>query len=118
MTRAQRIVRGHAESEAAVDDAELLDHIDVVDVRKMRAAILVGNRHAEHSELARFAEDVSRKMLRLVPLHQVRLDLALGELAHHLLDLLLLFGQAEVHASGSFLSACKGRDSNAIMSNY
>ena len=72
-------------ADRAVDDAELLDDVDVVDVRQPGAAVLLGKDHAEHPELAELFERFEREVLRLVPLHDVRLDLALGEVAHHLL---------------------------------
>ena len=37
-------------------------------------------------------QQLHRKVLRLVPLHDVRADLGLGELAHRLAQQFLLFG--------------------------
>ncbi len=72
---------------------------DVVDVRQPRAAVLLGEGHAEHAQLAGALEGIDGKVLRFVPLREVRLDLALREIAHHLLDLQLLVGQTEIHSS-------------------
>ena len=55
-------------------------------------------RDPEHAELACAFERIDGKVLLFVPLRQVRLDLALGKIAHHLLDLQLFVGKTEVHA--------------------
>ena len=99
MTGAQRIVRGDGQSDAAVDDAELLDDVDVVDIRQPRASVLLRKDRAEHPELAELFDDVGRKRLRLVPLHDVRLDFALGKIFDGLLDLNLFFGKTEIHSA-------------------
>ena len=99
MPGAQRIVRRHAQGEAALHRAQLFDHVHVIDVGERRAAVLLGEDHAEESQLAGFAEDLDGEVLRLVPLRDVRLDLALAELAHHVANLLLLVGQTEIHSN-------------------
>src|SRR4051794_38274454 len=101
MTGAERVVRGDAERETAVDDAELLDDVNVINVRQSRAAVLLGDRHAQHAEAAGTLENLGGKVLRLIPLHQMRLDLAERELAHHLLNLSLLVGKTEIHSHSS-----------------
>ena len=46
---------------------------------------------------ASFGQQVHRERLRLVPRHDVRPDLGLGELAHRLAQELLFFGQPQIH---------------------
>ena len=95
---AQRIVRGHGEADPAVDDGELLDDVDVVDVRQTGAAVLLGENRAQHPELTELLHHLGRKGLGLIPLHHVRLDFALREILDALLDLNLFFGEAEIHS--------------------
>jgi hypothetical protein len=49
--------------------------------------------------LGELRQEFHREVLRLVPLAHVRRDLALGELAHARLHLLLLFVQLEIHSA-------------------
>ena len=46
-----------------------------------------------HAYQTERAHEILRKMLRLVPLHDERLDFRFGRLAHHALDLSLVFRQ-------------------------
>src|SRR6185369_14868391 len=84
--------------EAALDRPQLLDDVDVVDVAQRRAAVLLGEDDAEEPELTGFLERVDGEVLRLIPLRDMRFDLARGELADHVPNLLLLVSQTEIHS--------------------
>ena len=74
--------------------------MDVVDVGEPGPAVLLRDGDSEHAEAAGALERVHGKVLGFVPLGEVRLDLAERKVAHHLLNLGLLVGEAEIH-SGS-----------------
>ena len=95
VVRAEAVVRRDGEADRAVHARELVDDVDVVDVRQARAAVLLGHEDAQHPELAQLREDVARKDLRLVPLLDVGRDLGLGEVADHRANGLLLLGERE-----------------------
>ena len=97
MIRAERSVRGHDDAHRSVDAREFLDRRDVLDIAHARAAILRRKDRAQQSELAQFLDRGQRKIARLVPLHDVRLDLALGKFTNALLQLQLLVVQLEIH---------------------
>ncbi len=63
------------------------------------AAVRVGHLDAEEAELAEAGHQLGRKVLRLVPLANVRQDFVLRELANAAAQQLLIRGQAEVHGA-------------------
>ena len=65
------------------------------------AAVLLGKLDAHQSERGQLRNQLGRKVLRLVPLPDVRADFGLGELAHRAPQQLLLLGQPEVHLTPS-----------------
>src|SRR5260370_35009247 len=96
MSGAQRIMRGQSLANAAVDHAELLDDVDVVDVRQSGAAVLLREDRAQHSQLPELLHNLGRKGLSLIPLHHVRLDFALREILDALLELNLFLVGPEI----------------------
>src|SRR5947209_20310062 len=78
---AERIMRGYDDANGAVDARELLDGNDVLDVTEARAAVLLGQNHAEKAHFREVGDDVPRELGGFVPFHDVRNDLALGQLA-------------------------------------
>ena len=83
---------------AGTDARELLDADAVVDRRHRRAAVLFGELDAHQAERGELRQQLRRKLLRLVPLHDVGTHLRFGELAHRAAQQLLLFGGTEVHS--------------------
>jgi hypothetical protein len=66
-------------------------------------AILGGKNHAQQPKLAQFLDGRERKFGRLVPFHNVGLDLALGKLVHRLLQVQLLIVELKIqNSSGHF----------------
>ena len=90
--------RGRAEADAGferdrhrrVDARDLLDRDAVREVVGAAAAVLLGERQPEQTELAHRAHGVDGKHVVAVPGRGVRRDLALGEVAHDGAELLLL----------------------------
>ena len=78
---------------------EFLDGRDVLDVAHARAAVFGREDRAHQPELAQFLDRRQREFAGLVPLHDVRSNLAFGKLAHALLQVQLLFVQLEVQKS-------------------
>ena len=95
--RAQPVVRGHRQRHARIDARELFDTQAVVDGRHAGAAVLLGPLDAEQAERRELRHQLDGKMLRLVPLPDVRTHLGLRKLAHGAPEQLLLLGQPEVH---------------------
>src|SRR5260221_684654 len=60
-------------------------------------AILLRENHAQQPHLRQLRHDLHREMRSLVPLHNVRQNLALGKFPHAATQLLLLFGEREIH---------------------
>ena len=75
---------------------KLFDGGDVLHVPHPRAAQLRRKDDAHQPQLAQFFDGRQRKIARLVPLADVRRDLALGKFAHALLELQLFFVELEV----------------------
>ena len=94
---AEAVVRRDRQRDGRVDARELLDADAVVDRRHARAAVLLGVLNAQQAERRQLRHQVGGKVLRLVPLADVRADLGFGELAHRAAQQLLLFGRSEVH---------------------
>ena len=92
---AQTVVRGDRERDRRTDARQLLDADAVVDRRQRGAAVLLGELDARSSpSAASFGSRSIGKLLRLVPLHDVRANLGFRELADRPAQQLLLFGQA------------------------
>ena len=106
MIRAERGVRGHDDADRSVDAREFLDRGDVLDVAHAGAAVLRRENHPQHPELAQFLDRGQRKLASLVPLHDVRADLALGKFADTFLQVQLLFVQLEIQGSSETLGQC------------
>ena len=61
------------------------------------AAVLFGHHDAEQPLLGELRDQLRRKPRVLVALGRAGRDLAVGELAHRLLQKLLFFGQLQIH---------------------
>ena len=88
--RAQRSVRRHDDAHRTVNAREFLDRRDVFHIAHARAAVLGRKNHPQQAQLAELLDDCERELAGLVPLHDVGLDLALGELANALFQMQLL----------------------------
>jgi len=86
--------------EGRVRPLQLLANDREAQVVHPRAAPLLVDRRAEEPELGHPGEDLAMDLALLVPLTDVRDDLALGELADGLLDEPVLVGQAEIDRHG------------------
>ena len=82
MIRTQRNVRGHAQRDGGIDTREFFHGDHIVDVVVAGPAKVLRENCSEHTHRAKFAKNLDRKVLRLVPLHDVRLDLAFREFAN------------------------------------
>ena len=76
---------------------ELFDADAVVDRRQRRAAVLFGELHAGEPERRELRQEIGRKLLGLVPLHDVWTDLRLREFADRPAQQFLLLSRAEIH---------------------
>src|SRR5581483_2845342 len=85
------------DADARVAAGKLLEHEDVGEEVRARAAVLLRDAHAEQPELAEPREERARKPVRAVPLPRAGRDLRVGELVRERLDLTLLCGELEVH---------------------
>src|SRR5215469_9214047 len=92
-------MRGYDDAYRSVDTREFLDGGDVFDITHASAAVLLRKHNSHQPELAQLLDGREREVSLLVPLHDVRLDFALGELAHALFQLQLFFVQLEVQGS-------------------
>jgi len=101
----------HDAAHRRVAAAQLLHHQAVRQVVTARAAVLLGDRHAEEPELGQLRDDAQVDRLDPVPLRRVRRHLAIDELRGELPHRDLLVGQLEVH--GSPLSAARPVSSSA-----
>jgi hypothetical protein len=99
VTGGERIVGRDRQRDARLACRQFLEDVDVVDVAEPGAAVALREDRTEEAEASQLLDDVEREGLRLVPLHDVRLDLGGGEVTHHLPDLLLLGCKVEVHGS-------------------
>ena len=95
--RAEAVVRRDRQRDRRIDARELLDADAVVDRRHPRAAVLLRELDAHQPERGQLRQQLDGKVLRLVPLHDVRPDLGFGELADGAPQQLLLVGQTEIH---------------------
>ena len=97
VVRAERGVGGHDDAHRAIHARELLNDDGVLDVAEPAAAQFFREDGAHVAELAEFPDDFERKGLRFVPLHDVRRDLRLGELANGLAQVNLFRRVLEIH---------------------
>ena len=106
---AERIVRGHDESDGAIDARELLDGDGVFDITESGAAVSFRKDDAEQAEIGQLGQQLRGKLRGFIPFHDVRSDFRLREIAHGALELLLFVGEGEVHA-GPFRALFRGAD--------
>ena len=90
-------MRGDRQRDGRTDPRQLFDADAVVDRRQRRAAVLFGELHAGQTERRELRQEVRRKLLRLVPLHDVGTDLGFRELADRPPQQFLLFSRPKVH---------------------
>ena len=88
-------MRGHDDSDRAIDGGYLLDRHHVIDISESCAAQFVRDQHAQQPHPSKLLYDGRRKLARLVPLHDMRCDFLGGKGAYLSAQLLLLLGQAE-----------------------
>ncbi len=100
VVRAERGVGGHDDADRAIHAREFLDDDGVLDVAEPAAAKFFGEDGAHVAELAELPDDFERKGLRFVPLHDVRGDLRLGELADGFAQVNLFRRVLEIHGVG------------------
>jgi hypothetical protein len=106
MIGAQRDMRRNAQRDRRIDPRDLFHQDRIVDVVVPRAAQILREHRAQHAQAPQGAKHRDRELLRLVPLHDVRPDLGLGELADCFSKLMLLCGESEVHyEKSSFLGS-------------
>ena len=91
--RARARVDGDGHADAGVGARELLQHLDVGEEVRARAALLDRHADAHQPELAELGEQLAREVVVAVPRGGVRRDLLVGEAARERADLLLLGGQ-------------------------
>ena len=84
-------MRRDRKADRTVNAAEFLDDRRVFDVAHRGSAKFLGEENSEQAEFGELWTQFGREMLRFVPFHHVRFDLAFGKLADTLLDL-FLFG--------------------------
>jgi hypothetical protein len=90
-------VRGDRQRDRGAHARELFDADAVVHGGHPRPAVLLAELDPHQPERGELGQQLHREMLRLVPFHDVRPHLRLGELAHGLPQDALLFGRTEVH---------------------
>ena len=88
---------------------EFLDRGDILHIAHPSAAILGGKNHAQQPQLAQFLDGCERKFRRLVPLHDIGLDLALGKLVHHLLQVQLFIVELKIQNPSGHFGGCGRR---------
>src|SRR5215510_7161258 len=82
MAGAERIMRGYGNADRAINPRQFFHNGDVFGVAEAGAAILTWNEDTQKTKLSEFFEDVDRKDLPLVPLHDVWPNFLLREFAH------------------------------------
>ena len=96
---ANRVVFRDRQRDAGLDSGQLLDADAVLDGGHAGAAVRVGKLDAEQSKPGELGDELGWKVLRLIPLHDVRTHLALGEFADAAAQNLLFFGESKVHGA-------------------
>ena len=93
----ERVVDGDDGAEGGEDAVYLLQHEDVGEHVRLRAAVLFGDQHAREAKLGHFVEDFAGEDVALVPLFGVRLQFAQCEVAGGIADELLFGVEGKVH---------------------
>ena len=93
----EAIVRSHREGNRRIDARQLLDADAIVNGGQARPSLGLGHLNAHQAEAGQLRDQIGRKRLRLVPLHDMRPDFGLGKLAHGLAKQILFGRQAEIH---------------------
>ena len=91
-------MRGHDESDGAIDAGEFLDGDGVFDVAESGAAVSFREDDAQQAEFGQLRNDFGGKARGFVPFHDVWSDFRLREIAYGALELLLFVAEGEVHA--------------------
>ncbi len=97
MRDTQAVVRGHRQANGRIHAREFLDAQAVGDGGHARPAPRLRHLNPHEPQGRQLGQQVHRERLGLVPGHDVRPDLGLGELADRQAQELLFFGQLEVH---------------------
>ncbi len=96
---AQPVVRRNRERDRRAHPCDLFDADAIVHRRHARAAVLVRDLDAQQVQAGELLQQIHRKVLRLVPLHDVRADFAFRERAHRATQDFLLLGRPKVHGT-------------------
>ena len=91
VARAERVVRADQQRHRRVDARDLFEDDGAADRVVSGAAVLFGHHDAEQPLLGELRDQLRRKARLLVALGRAGRDLAVGELAHRLLQNLLIF---------------------------
>ena len=87
------------DANAGVRARELLEHEDVREEVRARAAVGLRHADAHQAELGQLREDLAREAVLAIPVGRVRRDLRVRELPRERLDLALVVGEREVHGA-------------------
>src|SRR5262249_32801973 len=96
---AQSVVRRQRQRDARTDARDLLDADAVIERAHAGAAVGLGDLNAHQPQVRQLFDQLERKMLRLVPLHDVRPNLGLGKFADAASEELLFGRETEIHGS-------------------
>src|SRR5207245_2763958 len=97
--RGARVYRnGHAD--AGIRTRKLLQHQNVGEEVRTRAAVLFWHTRAHQAQRCELAEQLARKVMVAIPLGGMGIDLGSRKLARERLDLSLVLREAEVHVAG------------------
>ncbi len=105
---AQAVVRGHRQRHRRVDPGQLFERDAVVHRRHAGAAVGVGNLNAHQREVGQRRQQFRREVLGVIPVAQVRPDLALGELADAAREQHVVFGEGQVEHGQSRWASTAG----------
>jgi hypothetical protein len=83
-------VHRDGDADSGVRSRQLLEHEDVREEVRARAAVLLGDADAHQPELGELGVELAREVVLAIPLGRVRLDLLAGEVARQRLDLPLV----------------------------
>ncbi len=92
-------MRRDDEADGAVNAGQLLEDDRILEVAEPGPAVLLREDNSQQPHVRQLGNDLRGEASRLVPFHDVGKDLRFGELADGAANLLLLFGQAEVHST-------------------
>jgi hypothetical protein len=88
---------GDRDADPRVAAGELLEHEDVADEVRARAAVFLGDTDTEQPQLGERAEQFTREAVSPVPVGGVGRDPVAREVSRERLGLSLLGGELEVH---------------------